>query len=175
MPKTEKSQSGSHRTLEIDDDPALQDRIWRGQRIGWVLLGLFLVAALLGFTGSGPLADAEVSSSDNQLTARYHRFNRQELRAELLLDVAGPQSEAGRVQLGVSHSLAESFDSAGSYPMPVETKGDAEWVWYSFQAAMPGQPVRIRFQMRPIQIGLLSGQVRLPQGSAVTIRQWVHP
>ena len=41
--------------LEIDEDIALENKSWTAERVAWVLMGLLLLAVLLGFTGNGGL------------------------------------------------------------------------------------------------------------------------
>lgn len=47
--------------LEIEEDLDFQRRMWRLQQIGWALLVLVVVAALLGLFGKGPLSRAVAS------------------------------------------------------------------------------------------------------------------
>jgi len=55
----------------VGQDMAFQRQEWKVQRLGWVLLSIFLFLAALGVFGSGAVATTSVSTGDyNQLSAR---------------------------------------------------------------------------------------------------------
>ena len=70
---TEKNQKGA---LSLNQNLIFQKRFWRAQRIGWGVLTVALLAALLGVFGSGPLSHTTVSDASGRLTITYERFAR---------------------------------------------------------------------------------------------------
>ena len=48
--------------LQVDSDDAFTKREFAVESVGWVMLSLVLVAALLGALGSGPLSSARGSA-----------------------------------------------------------------------------------------------------------------
>ena len=47
--------------LELDEDPAFLRAQWRAERIGWLGIGLIILAALLALLGRGPLGQRTVT------------------------------------------------------------------------------------------------------------------
>jgi hypothetical protein len=62
--------------MEIETDLEFQRRVWRVPRVGWLIIGAAVVAALLGLFGTGPLSRA--STDGGGLTVEYDRFARRE-------------------------------------------------------------------------------------------------
>lgn len=61
--------------FEVEEDRTFQERFWTAQRFAWSAMGLFIVAALAGATGSGgPLADAVAETPGG--TIEYPRIAR---------------------------------------------------------------------------------------------------
>ena len=65
------------RSLEIDEDLRFQEKEWRFQRVGLVVLCLFVAASALGVTGmGGPLSRGEAGDRNGPLWVEYQRFVR---------------------------------------------------------------------------------------------------
>jgi len=62
--------------LDINQDLAFQRRSWSLQRIGWGLIALVLIAALLGLFGHGPLSEATTDDPSLPIRLAYERFGR---------------------------------------------------------------------------------------------------
>jgi hypothetical protein len=60
--------------MEINADLEFQRRVWAAQRIGWIAIGAFVIAALVGVFGQGPLSSA--AAGGNALRIEYERFAR---------------------------------------------------------------------------------------------------
>ena len=60
--------------MDIEQDLSFQHREWRRERIGWVVIGLILLAGLLGLFGHHPFARATSQTAKGQLTVEYDRF-----------------------------------------------------------------------------------------------------
>ncbi len=68
-------------SLEIEEDLALHETGWIIQRIGWALMLVFLVCALLGLFGNGTLSETKLSAEGT--TVRYNKYLRSESDTEL--------------------------------------------------------------------------------------------
>lgn len=62
----------------VGEDEHFQRRVWIAQRVGWVALGGFVMLALAGGLGDGPLAAIEDTSSDGALRVRHDAVTRQD-------------------------------------------------------------------------------------------------
>ena len=62
--------------LEITEDMSFQNLTWKIQRIGWVIMFILVLLALLGLFGDGLLADTTAGSSEAGLSIEYPRYER---------------------------------------------------------------------------------------------------
>lgn len=58
--------------LEVSQDLNFQRREWVVQRVGWVVMAVLLVAALLGLFGPGPLSKSIAGSASGPVRAEYY-------------------------------------------------------------------------------------------------------
>ena len=72
-------------TLELEQNLDFQQRSWALQHLGWAVMGLLILAALLGLFGAGPLSSLTTGSQDGLLVLQYDRFWR--LQSPMILRV----------------------------------------------------------------------------------------
>src|SRR4051794_40698086 len=82
------------RDLEIEQDLAYQRREWAFERVGWLLLGLLLLAALVGLLGRGPLSNTTAGDPGGPLRVEYQRFLRHRSTSTLRVHL-GPNAARG--------------------------------------------------------------------------------
>jgi hypothetical protein len=89
----------THRTgdLQIDEDPDAQRRHWIAERVGWTVITLVILAALLGLFGSGWLSEASVGTPEGALRLEYSRFGRFLAPTTLRLHLGPDVIHEGRV------------------------------------------------------------------------------
>lgn len=80
--------------LELDQDIDFQRRSWAVQRVGWGVMALVALAALLGLFGPGPINNAITGSKEAPLWLEYKRFGRFQTSAMLLRVHLGPRAGA---------------------------------------------------------------------------------
>jgi hypothetical protein len=73
--------------LPVEDEISLHRKGWIVQRIGWVLMFGFLIAALLGLFGEGPLSSKKLQAGN--VSVQYERFGRYEHGMEIRLQSTG--------------------------------------------------------------------------------------
>ena len=159
--------------LEIGQDLKFQRREWTVQRVAWVVIGLILVAGLLGLFGSGPLSDAATEAGPLRLD--YGRFERKHRPTELRVQVAGDATQQGRFELWLSQPYLDGVDIRSINPEPEQTRAGADRTVYVFQVGDPGRPANVGFDVEPAQIGRLRGRVGLVGGPEVEFGQFVYP
>jgi hypothetical protein len=94
--------------VSADGDLAYHRREWAIQRIGWLAMALFLLAAVAGLFGSGPLSRTQ-SGDPARGTIDYERFAH--YGTETSLRICGPPSPGAPAELrvGIPRAYAESF------------------------------------------------------------------
>lgn len=162
-------------SLQVQEDATTQQRLWVIQRVGWVLLALFLLAGALGaFGGAGPFGTTEVRSDDGALTVRHARFARYVAPTRLTIELAAPAVDTGKIDVAIARSYVEVFEPYDVSPTPVEVRADGDFLVYAF-AVTEGRPATLELFGRPHAVGRLRGSVRVGQRAPVPITTWVHP
>jgi hypothetical protein len=161
--------------LEIDQDLDFQQKEWRLQRIGWVVMALLIVAALLGLTGSGLLARATVGDAGSPLQLEYSRFARLDAPTSLDLEIAGEAVTADQVELWVERAYLHEIQIEQIVPEPAEVRSAGERLIYVVDVDEPGQAVTITLNLRHMAFGPKSGQVGLDDHAALDFGQFVFP
>lgn len=133
------------RGLEVQEDRAWQEKFWTAQRVAWVAMALFIVTALLGFTGKGgPLASATASVPG--ASVHYPRITR--WQSDELLTVTLPPSASGEVNLELSSSFIELFAVQSVRPQPSKSVATPSGHRFTFDVSGGGEPKVIQFQVQ---------------------------
>lgn len=179
MARARQSQKGSPGTapqatgLEVDEDLVFQRRDWLAQRIGWVFIGVVLLAALAGLTGSGPLSRT-TRSDGRHLTVEYDRFVRHGAKTAVTFRVAPEAVTQGRVRIAIDRRFLAANDLQRLVPEPSATRGRGNAVEFIYEVA-PGAALQARWIVEPDELGSLSSPVRLNGAPALEIAQFTYP
>ncbi|HEU4742787.1 MAG TPA: hypothetical protein VFS50_14435 [Meiothermus sp.] len=158
------------------EDPAkleFQRRQWRAQRVAWGILVVLVLAALLGLFGPGVLSGVETATGDGALRAEYHRFVRYEDPTRLELQVRPTGGEELRIWLSREYVQGSGIQQVVPQPESVEAGPDR--YTYVFRLENPSGPVSISYELMPVRMGRLGGQVGLEGREAVQVGQFVYP
>jgi hypothetical protein len=156
------------RTIEIEEDLHFQRKEWIFQRIGVAVVGVFVLAALLGLTGmGGPLSHASAGERGGPLYVEYERFVRRGAKATMKLHVRS--DPPGFIQFWVSAPyLADVIvDSVAPVPQTVTVEGTRHV--YTVRAASPD--VTVTVEVNHQTFGRLEGEVGIVGGASVRFTQ----
>jgi hypothetical protein len=159
--------------LEIAEDMAFQERDWRVQRVGWVVMALIAAAALLGLFGPGLLN--RVVETSGPLEARFRRFERNEAPTSLELSVSGEATRGGTVRVWLSREYLSGVDLDQVTPEPARVTSAESRLVYEFPVRPGGDAIEVSFQFQPARAGVLRGRVGLEGGPSVPVSQFVYP
>jgi hypothetical protein len=162
-------------TLEVAQDLEFQRRSWTVQRIGWVVMALVIVAALLGLFGPGPLSSATAGEQGGALWAEYRRFGRYASPSTLRIHLGTGAARDGEARVWLSREYLEGVRIQHITPEPDSVEAGLDRITYAFRVAEPGQPVAVTFHLELQQIGPTTGRVGLPDGPSLTFSQFVYP
>lgn len=169
---------GVHRVgaLEIDEDLRYQRRAWIIQRVGWLLMALLILAALLGLTGNdGLLADGHAESSDGTLKIDYRRLARKASPSDIRISLQAEAIEGDQVRLWVAQGFFDGFQVENVVPEPESVAVDDERVLYTFAVGEVSDSIAINFNIEWQQVGSASGQIGLEGGPTVALDAFVFP
>lgn len=143
---------------------------WIGQRTGWVLLGIFLIAGVLGLFGGGMLAETSVVSPAG--TLNYERFVRRHSHTRWQVELKSLAE--GRVDVAIDSALARHFEIVRVNPDPVSASlsGD-RWV-FQFDVAESGEAL-IVFHVEPQHIGQHAGAISVNGAAPFVVSQLTYP
>jgi hypothetical protein len=159
---TRQDGNAAHPGLELEDDMRFQHRLWRIERLGWLLMALLVGTAAI-FLDPGPLARSE--AGDGRLAVAYDRAARLDTATEIRLRIRpGPEPVALRLS-GPLLQEAEIRSSLGA-----ALRAGAEG---AFLFDVTGE---VRLVLVPRGIGLHGLRAEIPAtGETVDLVQLVLP
>lgn len=155
---------------DVDSDLVFHHREWRIQRIGWVLVALFLTLALVGLFGNGPLSHARAGNAAGSI--EYERFVRSGLSTELVVTPADGVASGVR-RVAITANYLEAFRIEGITPEPTAVRMTGQLLVYEFASAASG--ASISFHIHPQRLGRHTAEVRIDAGTPLAIRQLTYP
>jgi hypothetical protein len=170
MPQAEKAGN-----LELDQDPAHVRHEWTMERIGWFVMALVLLAALLGLLGPGPLSWASTGAEETGLQIHYHRFEHHSSPHRLEVYVGAGMAQEGALRLRVDRDYLEQVEVTQIDPEPEQMELTANEIIYTFNVPMPDQPVRIFFYTEVHGYGLVPASIEVVGGPKVDFSQFFYP
>jgi hypothetical protein len=160
------------RTYPLREDMLLQRRLWRLERVGWMLWGLLLVLCLLGLFANGWLSDSQQRTDDGRLTLNYQRFARSSASTDWTLQV---QADArGRIRLEWGGGGRDAFDLQGITPRPQRSRATARGLQLEF-AAEPAARVRLDLRLQATSAGAVHSWIALDGGQRLHLNQFIYP
>ncbi len=162
-------------TLEITQDERFQEREWKVQRIGWVLMALVVVLALLGVFGTGPLSAVEQETSDGSLAVDYQRFIRNLGNTTLTIEADASLAENGQMVLWISSDWIEAMELERISPMPDQVREAGDRHVMVFLVEDRAGTLTVSFTARPQDLWLVSGEAGLVDGPSIDFDQFSYP
>jgi hypothetical protein len=160
--------------LQLSQHDAFQRREWRAERIGWVLMALLVVAALIGLLGGpGPLSWTTARGADGLLQVEYQRFSHLEADDLLTVRLAPDAITSDSVHVELAGSWMQSVDITGITPEPQEQITTPYGARLAF-ATEPGAELSVQIAFRADEMGTIDGGVRF-EGETVAFGQFVYP
>ena len=156
----------------IKEDMSLQVRTWVAERIGWMVLALFVLAGLAGAFSHGVLSSTVVRSADGVLTIDYERFARHTARTRFTIRIADAANEAPRLRL--SPAMTEFYDMETIYPQPLRSTASEAGIEFTF-ARPPDGDLVVRLAARAARFGYARLVVSLDERSRVELVQVIYP
>lgn len=170
---------GQSEGLQLHQDLAFQRRSWKFQRIGWIMMALFVLAGIMGLLGPGLLSHTTISTPTQSLQVEYDRLIR--LHASTRLKVQSTPTtatveDADRImQIQIRREYLEQFQIAHILPEPEAVLIQPTNLRYDFLISKSDQPISITIDLEPKQIGWIEGEIGLSADTQVQFKQWVYP
>src|SRR5262245_44589199 len=156
----------------IPEDMQFQQRSWIAERVGWAVMALFLVAALLGVFYSGVSSDTRAATADGAVVVDYQRFVHRTARSHFTIRVAAPLAD--NVMVGLSPSFGGSYDIEALIPHPLDNSAGAAGLEFTFARSAAGD-LAIELGARARRFGILQLEVAVQGRGSVSITQVIYP
>ena len=135
----------SARSVDIETDRVFQERFWIAVRIGWAAMIAVMVAAILGFTGSGGTFSAQALQAGN-VTVEIPSVSRWAASDTLTIVIDQP-SERTTVWIPAGFGDVFSIESVTPQPQSVSAGPDGDEFVFELK---PGRgETSIDFVIRP--------------------------
>lgn len=162
--------------LDIQQELEHQRRVWKWQRICWVLLLLLILATLLGLFGQGLLSDAIVGDERSPLWLEYDRFGRLDAETtRLRVHLGAGAAQNGEVRFWLSREYLEKIRILQVTPQPERVEAAHDRFIFVFHAAGLDAPTTLTFQLEAKRIGRLHAMAGLEEGAALSFDQFIYP
>ncbi|SDB25725.1 hypothetical protein [Pseudomonas sp. NFACC13-1] len=160
------------RQFPVREDMAFQHKVWRFERVGWYVLVLLVVLALLGLFSRGPLSSRELHSDDGSLGVEYQAFHRNGSSNVLVIRLKGQPNAVLAVELG--GDWLEGFEVQALQPAPMRSAGAGQGMTLWVQADERGQ-ASLHLSLLGDGFGTYHSRIATPGGASVSFNQFIFP
>jgi len=154
---------------DLESELKFHEREWRVQRFGWIGLCGFILAALLGVFGNGPLSE-RVAGDPRIASVKYERFVR--YGSQTLIELTMRKSQQHDPAVEIDAQYFRKFEITSIVPAPRSTEILGERYRLNFAAdAVPGT---ISIRVTPQSFGRAHARVSIAD-SSIELRQFIYP
>jgi hypothetical protein len=161
--------------LEVNEDLTFQQWEWRLQRIGWVVMGVIILAGLVGVFGQGPLSKVTAGEPGTPLRVEYERFMRYQAPTQLRIHLGIRAAQDGKVRLQVSREYMENMQIEHITPEPQSVEMGPDDVYYLFSVTNSERPTTVTFNLIPQTPGWRAARVSLDEGQPIRLSALIYP
>jgi hypothetical protein len=161
-----------NRRYPIDEDIALQRRIWRFERVGWYLMITVVVLTLCGLFSHGVFSATTVTSAQKDLVVEYERFHRNGAVNTMVIQSHG----APRTQqtLIIGNAMMQGFSVDSMQPQPISSAGSRQGLRLTLPTDDQGDST-LYLAWRSQGPGFYNSDVAIEGGGRVPVSQFVYP
>lgn len=156
----------------VDEDIALQRRIWRFERVGWYVLVAVVLLTLCGLFSRGLLSATTVISPQKDLTVEYERFHRSGGMNSMVIRSRGEPGKPHTVVLG--NAMMEGFSIDSIQPQPISSAGTHQGLKLTLTGDDRGDST-LYLAWRSDGLGLFKSRISVEGGGQVSINQFIYP
>jgi hypothetical protein len=159
--------------LEIGEDIKHQQREWRAEHIGWLLMALLLAGALLGLLGPGPFSSATAGTSP--LWVEYNRFDRYQAPAMLKIHLGPGTGQSGTTRVWIDREYIQGMEVQDIEPEPDSMEVSSDRITYVFQVPKQDQPIVVVYHVQANSYGSARARLGVEGGPQIHFTQFIFP
>jgi hypothetical protein len=146
----------------VDEDIALQRRIWKFERVGWYVLLLVVLLTLGGLFSRG----------QKDLTVEYQRFHRSGGVDAMVIHSHGQPGKPHTII--VDAALLEAFSVDSMQPQPISSAANRQGLKLTLTGDQRGDS-SLYLSWRNDGLGLVAGRIAVEGGGEVSLNQFIYP
>ena len=159
--------------IAVGSDLKFQRRWWRFETVVWYVFAGIVLLDVLGAFGKGPLAYAQITTSDGSMHIKYERIERLGTPSMMTIQFGGNSIRDGKVQLLVSESLVEELGNTRVVPQPAVSKIGGDQIMYDFPASK--FPATVQLSLEPTAPGVHHLTLQVPGAEEAQANIYVVP
>ena len=160
----------SYPGLQVSEDYSFEKVSWIVQRIGKVLLVLFVIGCLLGLVGKGILSEQKASTDSAVITYQLFGRNLSPTQIHIQLD-----EDSRPLTIEMSKSLFNKYQIEQIVPEPTNVTVRENTYMYTFDSQSLGRNTVLSFYIQPQELGMYSGTIKVGNDKKVSINQFIYP
>ncbi len=161
--------------IQVGFDANFENRWSRIQRIGRVLMLLFVLAGLGGLFGRGPLSRTIAMRPDAQLQVTYEWTARYQTPSVIEVVIERRAIQTGLVRLRISGDILDKLRLQQVSPQPWLTQILPADNTLVFRTDPTQASAKVRLVIQPSRIGRIHGSIGLDDRPAVEFDQFIWP
>ncbi len=161
--------------LEVGFNADFELRWHRAEMAGRVLMLLFVLAAVAGLLGNGPLDHQTRYASPGALHVDYEPTVRYGTGTQITFHIGSEHAGADITHLFLSSSFVEPFGLQQISPQPLRSQATHAGMVLSFPLPPGASDVLVRVMAKPGAVGPVSLLARDGNGVKLSWTQWVLP
>lgn len=159
--------------FEVHDDLEFQRKTWRFERIGWGVMALLVLAALLGLAGPGWLS--KTTATNAPLRVNYERFLRRDAPVTVEVHVDADAVSDGAIDLLLDAGF-DDFRIERVVPVPTEWRLTSTGMALRFAVAGDDDALGvIRLHVEPQRAGRGVARIGIADRPPVQLRYFIYP
>ena len=131
-------------SIDVETDRKFQERFWVAVRIGWVAMVAILLAAVMGFTGSGGSYSGQRLSA-GEATVKIPAFSRWAASDTMTITAKSPTKQTTVL---VPPSFGDIFSLESINPQPQSVSAGPQGEEFVFALKPGGGEISIEFSLR---------------------------
>lgn len=159
--------------LQVRQHERFTRREWRIERVGWLVMTVFVVAGLVGLLGPGPLGWTTAETSGGLLAVEYQRVVHHEADESLTFTFSPEAVQDQQVTLEVTGDWLQGIDLQGISPTPSSEKLTRDGAVFEWDVEQPGA-LEVIVTYRPQGYLVLDADLAVEQ-DRLTLSQTVLP
>jgi hypothetical protein len=159
--------------LDLKQDLVFENADCRFQHAMWMVLGAFVLAAVAGLFGSGPLNQGNAESHGGAARLTFERFPHLQTATEWQVDLSH-QSPGSTAAVRLEDGCLDDMRSEGVNPDPEASLAQGKGEAFRFRLGPGETTARLHFRFTPERPG--GRHCRIIAGSdTLQFHQWVYP